>query len=152
MATTLWRCQRDGACCLQPATVTMSIDECRLIIQRRPDDRLLWRRRADGMMELLAKPCPLAEVDKASGHVHCTVYDIRPYNCRRFQCGRHDPKVEPFAVNPLPLISKDRILRRSYAINQRKAQRWGREHGWTPEGLHAASIAAHTNKKSEADL
>lgn len=67
----------------------------------------------------------------------CTIYEHRPYNCRRFICLRPDPDDEPLETGgPLGCFNaSERILlnrdaRRFYAHHQRKAQRWADAHGW----------------------
>jgi Fe-S-cluster containining protein len=45
-------------------------------------DHLKWRVHEEGWMHLVAAPCPLL-VDN-----QCSVYAVRPFVCRRFQCHR----------------------------------------------------------------
>lgn len=85
-----------------------------------------------------ARPCPLYDATEKT----CTVYDIRPYNCRRFACMRPEPSVEPWrenehgsCLNLLERIAQSRIVRRLMKQIQGKAQPWARAHGWGP---HAA--------------
>jgi Fe-S-cluster containining protein len=87
-----------------------------------------------GMVALSAKPCPFLE-----GRSTCAIYDIRPYNCRRFGCFRPNPAVEPFEEGSGPLgclnfaerFAVSRVVRRAAASIQRKAQVWARAHGWS---------------------
>lgn len=74
-------------------------------------------------VRLQAGPCPFYR----SG---CTIYEIRPYNCRRFSCGRWEPDREPFMANPMVLIRGNNDLRWSYRDQQRAAQPWAKAHGW----------------------
>jgi Fe-S-cluster containining protein len=69
-------------------------------------------------VRLLAAPCPLY----ANG---CTVYDVRPYNCRRFACQRTDYDTQAYDQGP-----QTRQDVRQLVVLQRHAQRWGRTHGW----------------------
>lgn len=133
-----WTCQRDGACCRLTAAVVMTPAERDLLLARRPDlaDRFIAA--ADGFVALQARPCPLLETD-AAGRAVCTVYDVRPYSCRRFGCYRPDPAREPYeegpdgeCVNLVDRVMQSRDVRRAYALQQRKAQRWALRHGWTP--------------------
>ena len=79
-----------------------------------------------GFLYLNARPCPFLR-----GRSMCDIYEIRPYNCRRYLCGRTDPLSDPFDSAPVPAaIVKSRPMRRLYLINQRKAQRWALTHGW----------------------
>lgn len=82
-------------------------------------------RRHDGFLNLVAGPCPFFDDG-------CAIYDNRPYNCRRFQCGRWDAKSEPWMPDPMPAIVADKKLRRSYDLNQNAAQVWAIAHGWMP--------------------
>lgn len=76
-----------------------------------------------------AGPCPFYVASDKS----CRVYEARPYNCRRFQCGRWDPASEPFRLNPMPIIRSNNDLRWSYRKNQAAHQEWANAHGWSPE-------------------
>jgi len=132
-----WRCQRDGACCRLFAAVTMTPAERDLLVARRPDLGARFTARADGFVDLAARPCPLLATD-AKGLAVCTVYDVRPYNCRRFGCYRPHPATEPFeqglageCLNLIDRIRHSRAVRRAYAHTQRRAQRWADRHGWT---------------------
>lgn len=79
---------------------------------------------------LKAAPCPLFVFGG------CLVYAHRPYVCRRFACMRPDPKSEPLemsidiSVNAEDRLIQNRVARRQLVQIQRKAQRWGRSHGW----------------------
>lgn len=86
------------------------------------------------MVALKAKPCPFFLFKE------CTVYESRPYNCRRFACMRPDPKTEPFQLNEADecvnfweRMAVSREVRRLAVLIQRKAQRWARAHGWTDD-------------------
>lgn len=86
---------------------------------------LSWRLHADSrFVRLLAGPCPLLEADGS-----CSVYDVRPFNCRLYMCGRQDGEAWTDEAIPLRILT-NRDLRRQYALNERKAERWGRAHGW----------------------
>ena len=139
-----WTCQRDGACCRQPAAVVMTPAERDLLLARRPDLATRFTDRPDGGVALQARPCPLLATD-AHGRAVCTVYDVRPYNCRRFGCYRPDPATEPYEEGPdgecLNLVERvlqSRAVRRDYAQHQRRAQRWADRHGWTRDLPRAA--------------
>jgi hypothetical protein len=129
-----WKCQRSGDCCTTPASVVMSTHEAALILQRLEPlpgpPTLRFTRHSDGFVALEAKPCPMFV---NSG---CLVYDIRPYNCRRFACMRPDPATEPFViiedqcVNFTERFLRSRIVRRLARKIQSRAQVWARAHGW----------------------
>jgi Fe-S-cluster containining protein len=77
-------------------------------------------------VRLSAGPCPLL-----AGTNTCTVYAVRPYNCRRYGCLRDDVTTEPWQDGwPEP---KTREQRRSLVVLQRHGQRWARSHGWTED-------------------
>ena len=80
----------------------------------------------DGWTLLAAHPCPFYDTAQKA----CAVYEDRPYNCRRFQCGRWNVQAEPFTMRPLALIKSDNDLRWSYDANQREHQPWALAHGW----------------------
>lgn len=127
-----WKCQQSGDCCTKPADVVMTREERLAILPRILDGiRTSWRDLDNGMVALKAAPCPLYLFKE------CTVYDVRPYNCRRFACMRPDPKTEPWeqdrhgnCVNALSRILHSRVARRLQERIQRKAQRWADAHGW----------------------
>lgn len=122
-----WTCQRDGACC-RNNVVVLTVSEWRRLEGMTPLRviQLDQTRADDGLIAMNARPCPFLNLRTNA----CTVYDVRPYNCRRFQCGRWDTTKEPYTEHPLPLISRDNDLYWSYKQNQRLHQPWAREHGW----------------------
>jgi Fe-S-cluster containining protein len=87
---------------------------------------LAWAPHEDSrFVRLLAHPCPLLTAEGA-----CSVYGVRPYNCRRFGCFRDDC-AEPFnLVSVEAVIRGSRSKRRQYAAMQVRAQRWALQHGW----------------------
>lgn len=96
----------------------------RAAIEQVSSRQLSWRPAADPrFVELLAGPCPLLNEDGT-----CSVYAVRPFNCRRYLCFREDGEDWQTAT-PVALIV-DRDAKRQYALNQRHAQRWARSHGW----------------------
>lgn len=142
-----WQCQQSGECCTQPHAVTMTTQERELIEEYAAHNLPIWRLNklnwvsaGPGFTNLLAGPCPLYDGDKRT----CTVYSVRPFNCRRFACMRPNVQLEKLnltASNPILKMNvgcsnlRDRLLqsrsaRRLYAKIERKAQRWARAHGW----------------------
>jgi Fe-S-cluster containining protein len=71
-------------------------------------------------VRLVAGPCPLYDAAKRT----CTVYAVRPMNCRRFGCMRMDYS-KPYDQGPQTRQDKRQLI-----VMQRHAQRWGRSHGW----------------------
>lgn len=128
-----WRCQQAGECCTQPRDVVMTTQEAAGILQRTAGTVALSFRKLDGsFVALEAAPCPLFINET------CSVYDIRPYNCRRFACMRPDPTLEPWEQdgeghvrNVEDRLQASRIARRMARQIQDKAQPWARAHGWT---------------------
>lgn len=106
----------------------MTREEAAAIVHAAPPTiRMEFRPDAGNFVALKAAPCPLFAFSR------CLVYDVRPYNCRRFGCMRPDVKAEPFEADGGNLIARvktSRIARRLAERMQRKAQRWAREHGW----------------------
>lgn len=136
-----WVCQRSGDCCTSVDRVVMTPAERDLLIARRPDIVSRFEDWETGFVALRAAPCPL--LGFIDGRALCTVHDIRPYNCRRFLCGRTDITTEAYEPEPWnPLqgqlgcrnlsdrIRQSRAFRRFYALIQRRAQRWAVAHGW----------------------
>lgn len=122
-----------------PLTVVMTQKERALLdakhlMARRP---LVWQRfesDPDRFVQLEARPCPFL-----SDQNTCLVYDSRPYNCRRFMCGRVDPVQESFEQDPATgqcLNFVDRIgtslrFREHYAsVQRRHGREWAEGHGW----------------------
>lgn len=127
-----WRCLRSGACCRAVDEVVMTHAERSALETAAPPPtvRLAWAPHADSRFVRLLTPggCPLLAFE--DGLAVCTVHAVRPYNCRRWMCGRETVE-EPVDLAPVPLrVLRSRDLRRQYAVTQRKAQRWARAHGW----------------------
>lgn len=118
----MWTCQRDGACCTLPDEVVMTHAERDEIERAVPSGvALSFHAHADPrFVRLAAAPCPLYDAETR----RCTVYEVRPYNCRRFACQRTD-YTQPYTQGP-----QTRADRRQLVVIQRHAQRWGRSHGW----------------------
>lgn len=108
-----WQCTGCGECCRTTPFVVVSDEERHILDERRaglawaPDD-------APGFWRLLAGPCPL--YDETQG---CTVYNQRPYNCRRY-------------VSLKGFTGSERDGQRVRVLHQRRAQRWADRHGWRP--------------------
>lgn len=123
-----WKCQRSGDCCTKPAEVVMTKEEQLVLFKHIPHGiQTIWRDVDDKFVALKAGPCPLYAFKS------CLVYDVRPFNCRRFACMRPDPKTEPFEVsgaNMMDRVLTSRSARRLAQHIQAKAQRWARKHGW----------------------
>lgn len=82
---------------------------------------------------LVARPCPFFGRDD-DGQGLCKIYDVRPYSCRRFMCGR-EKAGEHFMGSGgtfgIPLrVLKSADLRAQYARNQDAAKAWADAHGW----------------------
>lgn len=83
---------------------------------------------------LAAQPCPFVTDRNA-----CAIYDIRPYNCRRFGCFRPEPAREPLdltadgvVLNFVDRFQASRRVRQEAERLQARAQPWALAHGWTP--------------------
>ncbi len=118
----MWQCQRSGECCTLPGEVVLTHAERDEIERVVPSGvALRFEPHADArFVRLLAGPCPLYQ------NKSCLVYDVRPFNCRRFACQRED-YAQPYDQGP-----QTRQDRRQLVVIQRHAQRWARSHGWTP--------------------
>lgn len=130
-----WTCRQTGDCCRMVPEVVMTKQEQALLDARyqvatRP---LVWHDHpTDGFVRLEAKPCPFL-----AGNI-CLVHEIRPYNCRRFMCGRVDVQQESLEMNPEGQCynSGDRIrtslrfFEYSKAHERRAQKEWAVDHGW----------------------
>jgi Fe-S-cluster containining protein len=124
-----WTCQRDGACCTQPKAMVMTAQEWAALAPHAERLNVRVDVQQHGTWTLLkAQPCPFYDASAKA----CQVYEDRPYNCRRFQCGRWEPSREPFNFHPLTVIKNDNDLRWSYRANQAEHQPWAVAHGWPP--------------------
>ena len=106
----------------------MTREELAVLTAARPDVRLrvLPQPDAPDHLWIVTHPCPFYMEGRG-----CDVHPIRPYNCRRWMCGRNDPRREPFEEAAVQtVVLRSRALRRLYARTQREAQRWARAHGW----------------------
>lgn len=133
-----WTCQQSGECCSIPDEVLMTTHELQVIQQTMLEDDMLhgievvFREAGESMVAMRAHPCPFY-IFKS-----CAVYNVRPFNCRRFGCMRPDPKTEPYETdtvtgckNLTDRLAQSRVARRLYEVYQRHAQRWGWAHGWS---------------------
>lgn len=136
-----WQCQRDGSCCEQPGEVVMTHAE-RAAIEGSgyPSSpaTLSWLPHADSrFVRLSAGPCPLFARD-AQGKGVCAVYDVRPFNCRRFGCFRPSPEREAFepeanvigCANLRERLEQSGQVRREFQKLADKAREWALSHGW----------------------
>jgi hypothetical protein len=135
-----WRCHRSGECCRHIGSVVMTPAE-RAELERASDRPMTFADIDGGQVALQPTPgtdtCPLLSDDGG-----CTVYAVRPYNCRRWGCFRPTTD-EPFLLSvrempagdlqPVRLFTDKRVARQM-ARMQRQAQPWALAHGWVPEG------------------
>ena len=107
----------------------MTEAEAQALVKARPETEAYWELRRDGFLDLHARPCPYLEGNT------CSVYDVRPLNCRRWGCYR-EPGEPLTDLAPVPLrVLRDPALRDHYAKNQARAhQEWGLSHGWVDTG------------------
>lgn len=102
----------------------MTVEEQRGLQAARPEVCAHWLHRPDRFIDLVAGPCPYLAGDR------CSVYDVRPYNCRRWMCGRSPGEaLTDLAAVPLKVLT-DPDLKAQYARNQADHQGWARAHGW----------------------
>jgi Fe-S-cluster containining protein len=119
----------------------MTQQERAALEQAAPHAPLLWEEMpGSGFVRLLTPGgCPFLTIE--DGIAACAVYAVRPFNCRRFMCGRVDTVAEPYeAGGPLGCLNLSDRLEQSldaqaaYATRQRLAYReWGHAHGWRLE-------------------
>ncbi len=128
-----WECSRTGDCCHD---VVMTKQEWAGIQARRPDAPLPTPHKDARFVEYVGT-CPLLTEKK-----QCSVYDVRPMNCRRFGCFRPNVNVEPLTydrggvgvlscVNARVRFYENKEVRKQALRMEKKAQKWGSKHGWT---------------------
>jgi Fe-S-cluster containining protein len=131
-----WTCDRRGDCCTRPAGIIVTAAERDELLHARPAIAAEFVTRPDGWVWLRGRPCPCFGRD-AKGKGVCTVYAIRPFNCRRFLCGRVGDEAwqedDGVCLNLEDRLNQSRPFRRFYALVQRRAQVWARAHGWTDD-------------------
>lgn len=94
---------------------------------------LAWHPHADPRFIRLLTPggCPLLARDGAQ--TRCTVYAVRPTNCRTHGCFRMDVTTEPVPrteADRLINVMRSRDYQRQAIQMERKGQRWGATRGW----------------------
>jgi hypothetical protein len=101
---------------------------------------LPWREGpTSAFTQLVGDPaCPLLDA-----HGACSVYPVRPFNCRRWGCFRPttdeplalavqpDPR-DPSTTIPVRLLTS-RPVARQWARLHRAAMPWALAHGWRPD-------------------
>lgn len=130
-----WRCQRSGECCEQIPQIVMTQEEATVLRLHAPPEIALTftphsERAGVTFVSLKAGPCPLFAFTR------CHVYEVRPYNCRRFGCMRPDTAAEPFlpsGENMSARVAVSKAARKLAKYMQRRAQPWADAHGWKPE-------------------
>jgi len=130
----MWACQRSGDCCRDVKIVTMTHAERRVVAAAadRLGLRLHWRAGdRPSFTNLVARPCPFFSEDEKA----CRIHSERPYNCRRFMCGRSDLSEsyrQGGIVSGVPMrVLKSAELHADYAALQRESQAWAEAHGWS---------------------
>lgn len=131
-----WTCQRSGDCCLTPALVCTPQE---VAAMRAAKDLPLDIEPISDALVRINTPhgCPYL-AREMGGQSVCTIYEARPYNCRRFGCFRPDPKTEPYEVggplgcrNLSDRLDSSRLVFEQYRTMQRIAQRdWANHKGW----------------------
>ena len=128
-----WTCSRCGDCCRTPARVTVTTEEAAalVVVHPRRYAGFVTPTRDPRFMVMATGPCSFLWY--RNGAAQCRAYAVRPYNCRRYMCGR-PPGLHPWDDAPVPArVLGDRGLRRAYDRQQREAQPWALAHGWREE-------------------
>lgn len=151
-----WKCHQTGDCCRTNLPLTVTAEERTLLEQngnlgrRYPEfalhpDEQRQREALQAAGEMIMPPVKFYTLDRTGGggcpflvENSCVVYSVRPYNCRRFMCGRPDPTQESFEEGgPMGCYNTSDRLNTSlrwmefYKGNERRAQNeWAKEHGW----------------------
>lgn len=130
-----WACKKTGDCCRHPKQLVVSRNEQTLMEQHAGLARrlLIWERHDDPKFAILSTgPCPFL-----ADNNECLIYASRPFNCRRFMCGRVDVEAESFEMggplgsyNLSDRIETSRRFMEFYQSREHHAQKWAKEHGW----------------------
>lgn len=135
-----WTCAADGECCRQVGAVVMTLAESAVLRRAAPPGVVLQMDGLGDGRRVQLRPTDTGACPLLGGDGRCTVHPVRPYNCRRFACLRHDKTTEPLVVGgPMGCINTEYAVRTNpearvfYAAYQRTAQRWGRAMGWTED-------------------
>lgn len=136
MSKPVWKCF-DGCsgCC---ANVCMTIEERNAIFdvvdfptRINLIERLETEYRGSNRL-FLHGPCPLLTEDNK-----CSVYDVRPLNCRKFMCGRKSIDEElrfsedgDQCLNHVERFAEDKEYRLLYRRNYKREEPWARRMGW----------------------
>jgi Fe-S-cluster containining protein len=127
----VWECHRCGDCCTKPEWLTLTdaeLDQVILASGARYD--LQVRQLPQGFAQLKTGPCPFHFRDK-HGRAGCAVYEARPYNCRRYMCGRPTCETE-WDPAPVPkIVAETKALRLVYRDQQKRCMWWALRHGWS---------------------
>ena len=124
-----WACHGSGDCCRQPKLVSTTYAERRELEAHaeKATRRLQWRYNArPNMTNLVAGPCPFVTPEN-----RCSVYEVRPFACRRFGCMRADTKAEKFMDEDTAAIAR-RMPEALPVLQKLQAdgQVWAKNHGW----------------------
>lgn len=149
-----WTCKKSGDCCRTPSHLTVTAQE-RTIMEglesaatrrlefilhpeeQQRHDAIVARGEIDTASPrfymLVTHPCPFL-TDQSL----CAIHTLRPFNCRRFSCGRIDTTTEAYeqggpmgCYNVSDRIATSLRFQEWYAAQERHAQRdWARTHGW----------------------
>lgn len=129
-----WRCLRSGDCCRHIGQLAMTTAEAEELTRASDRPMTFAVLSEAGKVALRPVPgtdtCPLLGDDGG-----CTVYAVRPFNCRRWGCFRPTLS-EPFAmaVTPegRPRREAEKPVARQLARMQHHALPWALAHGWMP--------------------
>ena len=129
-----WSCHRCGDCCTRPVALVVTdqeLEEMQLETGYRYP--LTLAQGPHGFVAIKAGPCPFRFADKG-GSVGCAVYPVRPYNCRRYMCGRATC-ADPWDDKAVPtVVLESKPLRLHYRKQQRVAMGRAIHRGWAHLG------------------
>jgi Fe-S-cluster containining protein len=99
---------------------------------------LEFKREGPGMFTMAMAPCPFL-----SNQGRCLVHEYRPYNCRRFMCGRVNVQAESYetgdtggCLNFADRMETSRRFAEFFWSAERRIQKtWALNHGWKQESL-----------------
>lgn len=119
-------CFRCGECCPGPSKSIMMTWQELDLIERKTTVRLNREIIRPNRFLVRMETCPFL------GENCCTIYDIRPCQCRIFHCGRRS-KDDPF-LGTVGQIREAMGISSNYAYWKKRMEdsaiSWGKAHGW----------------------
>jgi Fe-S-cluster containining protein len=134
-----YKCYHCGWCCGSNIDKYSSREEFDLAFEalKKLGIKLTGSQLENGMV-LWPKPCPALKMTKKGST--CLIYDVRPYPCRQFLCGRkykEDPRpfksAYQYNMEYFNQLMEDPEFAKIKEKLENEAAKWGNAHGWKLE-------------------